>query len=81
MFLISNYSSATWPPDVRRLALTYMQDPFQVCVGSLDLKVSYEYYIYIVPRVYCMAGNFRGVLIFVIFVVDLVVTNFSHPRK
>ena len=43
MFLISNYSSATWPPDVRRLALTYMQDPFQVCVGSLDLKVSYKY--------------------------------------
>ena len=28
-----------------------------------------------------MAGNFRGVLIFVIFVVDLAVTKFSHPRK
>ena len=27
---------------------------------------------------YCMAGNFRGVLI---FVVDLAVTKFSHPRK
>ena len=30
---------------------------------------------------YHMAGNFRGVLIFVIFVVDLAVTKFSHPRK
>ena len=28
-----------------------------------------------------MAGNFRGVLIFVIFVVDLAVTKFSHPWK
>ena len=28
-----------------------------------------------------MAGNFRGMLIFVIFVVDLAVTKFSHPRK
>ena len=30
---------------------------------------------------YRMAGNFRGVLIFDIFVVDLAVTKFSHPRK
>ena len=28
-----------------------------------------------------MAGNFHGVLIFVIFVIDLAVTKFSHPRK
>ena len=28
-----------------------------------------------------MVGNFRGVLIFVIFVVDLAVTKFFHPRK
>ena len=28
-----------------------------------------------------MPGNFHGVLIFVIFVVDLAVTKFSHPRK
>ena len=27
-----------------------------------------------------MAGNFRGVLIFIIFVVDLTVTNFYHPQ-
>lgn len=40
LLLTTNYSSATWPPDVRRLALTYMTEPFQVCVGSLDLKVS-----------------------------------------
>ena len=31
--------------------------------------------------VYRMEGNFRGVLIFIIFVVDLAVTKFSHPRK
>ena len=30
---------------------------------------------------YRMAGNFRGVPIFVIFVVDLAVTKFSHPQK
>ena len=30
---------------------------------------------------YCIVGNFHGVLIFVIFVVDLAVTKFSHPRK
>ena len=28
-----------------------------------------------------LAGNFRGVLIFFIFVVDLAVMKFSHPRK
>ena len=28
-----------------------------------------------------MAGNFRGVLIFVIFVVDLAVTKNHHPQK
>ena len=28
-----------------------------------------------------MADNFRGVLIFVIFVVDLAVMKFSHPLK
>ncbi|XP_023951126.2 probable ATP-dependent RNA helicase DDX43 [Bicyclus anynana] len=30
-------TSATWPPGVRRLAETYMKDPIQVNVGSLDL--------------------------------------------
>ena len=28
-----------------------------------------------------MVGNFHGVLNFVIFVVDLAVTKFSHPQK
>ena len=28
-----------------------------------------------------MVGNFRAVLIFVIFVVDLAVMKISHPRK
>ena len=32
--------SATWPPEVRRLTTSYMKDPFQVSVGSLDLRVS-----------------------------------------
>ena len=31
--------------------------------------------------IYRMAGNFRGVLIFVIFVIDLAVTKFSHPEN
>ncbi|XP_053615472.1 probable ATP-dependent RNA helicase DDX43 [Plodia interpunctella] len=30
-------TSATWPPGVRRLASSYMKDPIQVNVGSLDL--------------------------------------------
>ena len=31
--------------------------------------------------VYSMAGNFRGVLFFDIFMVDLAVMKLSHPRK
>ncbi|XP_019854520.1 PREDICTED: probable ATP-dependent RNA helicase DDX43 isoform X2 [Amphimedon queenslandica] len=31
-------TSATWPPGVRRLAESYMTDPFQVTVGTLDLQ-------------------------------------------
>ena len=34
-------TSATWPPGVRRLAESYMTDPIQVFVGSLDLAVSF----------------------------------------
>lgn len=30
-------TSATWPSGVRRLASSYMVDPVQVYVGSLDL--------------------------------------------
>lgn len=30
-------TSATWPAGVRRLAERYMQNPVQVCVGTLDL--------------------------------------------
>ncbi|XP_055837211.1 probable ATP-dependent RNA helicase DDX43 [Episyrphus balteatus] len=30
-------TSATWPPGVRRLAQSYMKNPIQVCVGTLDL--------------------------------------------
>ena len=32
--------SATWPEGVRRLATSYMKNPMQVFVGSLDLAVS-----------------------------------------
>ena len=31
--------SATWPEDVRRLAESYMTNPMQVFVGTLDLTV------------------------------------------
>ena len=31
------YFSATWPQGVRRLAQSYMKNPVQVFVGSLDL--------------------------------------------
>ena len=30
-------TSATWPEDVRRLALSYMKTPVTVFIGSLDL--------------------------------------------
>ena len=51
---------------------------------TVDVKVSYN----IIPGsctrlyhcgIYHMTGNFYGVLIFIIFVVDLVVTKFSYP--
>ena len=31
-------TSATWPEGVRRLASTYMKDPFMVYIGTLDLR-------------------------------------------
>lgn len=34
-------TSATWPPGVRRLAQSYMVDPIQVYVGSLDLAATH----------------------------------------
>lgn len=34
-------TSATWPPGVRRLAQSYMNNPIQVCVGSLDLAATH----------------------------------------
>lgn len=34
-------TSATWPPGVRRLAQSYMSNPIQVCVGSLDLAATH----------------------------------------
>lgn len=35
-------TSATWPPGVRRLAQSYMKNPIQVCVGSLDLAATHS---------------------------------------
>lgn len=34
------FCSATWPPDVQRIGQSYLKDPVQVFVGSLDLAVS-----------------------------------------
>ena len=44
----------------------------EVVNSSSVCLVHFEY-----TNVYCMAGNFRGVLIFIIFVVDLAVTKIS----
>ncbi|KAH8247231.1 hypothetical protein KR038_000582 [Drosophila bunnanda] len=35
-------TSATWPPGVRRMAQSYMRNPIQVCVGSLDLAATHS---------------------------------------
>ena len=59
------YFSATWPPGVRRLISDYMkQDPFQVTVGTLDLRVS----VFIIIHVH--------VLIIFIFVLYIYVEAF-----
>lgn len=34
-------TSATWPAGVRRLAASYMKNPYQVCIGSLDLAATH----------------------------------------
>ena len=34
-------TSATWPAGVRRLASSYMKNPFQVFIGSLDLAATH----------------------------------------
>lgn len=34
-------TSATWPSGVRRLASSYMKDPYQVFIGSLDLAATH----------------------------------------
>lgn len=34
-------TSATWPTGVRRLASSYMQNPYQVVIGSLDLAATH----------------------------------------
>ena len=44
---------------------------------NVEFSGKIDYFVAIYP----VAGNFRGVLIFVIFVVDLAVTKFSHPLK
>ena len=45
-----------------------------ILVGNLANNMVFYIAVY---YTYCMAGNFRGVLIFVIFVVDLAVTKIS----
>ena len=51
-----------------------------------ELMWEYQYYSLLVLvslpySSYCMVGNFRGVLIFIIFTVDLAVMKTSHPEK
>ncbi|CAG9860507.1 unnamed protein product [Phyllotreta striolata] len=36
-------TSATWPPGVRRLAESYMNDPVQIYVGTLDLAATHTF--------------------------------------
>nr|CAB3237072.1 probable ATP-dependent RNA helicase DDX43 [Phallusia mammillata] len=45
-------TSATWPSGVRRLAQSYMKDPFQINVGSLDLAATHtvQQIIEIIPE-------------------------------
>ena len=40
------FTSATWPEGVRRMAESYMVNPMQVYVGSLDLAVSLLVYLH-----------------------------------
>ncbi|XP_056636456.1 probable ATP-dependent RNA helicase DDX43 isoform X2 [Diorhabda sublineata] len=35
-------TSATWPPGVRRLAESYMNDPIQIYIGTLDLAATHS---------------------------------------
>ena len=57
-------------------------------ITTLKILLNASKLICIEPSETCMssiisvlAGNFRGVLIFVIFVVDLAIMRFSHLRK
>ncbi|XP_043506227.1 probable ATP-dependent RNA helicase DDX43 [Polistes fuscatus] len=45
-------TSATWPEEVRRMALSFMVDPIQVSIGSLDLTAVHtvQQHIYIVEE-------------------------------
>ena len=36
--ILFQFFSATWPAGVRRLAQSYMKNPVQVCIGTLDLE-------------------------------------------
>lgn len=48
------FVSATWPPEVRRLARAYLKNPFQVSVGSLDLRVKRDKYLVLLLTVYAI---------------------------
>ena len=49
--------SATWPPEVRRLAGSYLKNPFQVYVGSLDLQVCVQLTIALRLSVYHVGSS------------------------
>lgn len=46
-------TSATWPQGVRRLAQSYMKNPIQVCVGSLDLAAVHT----VTQRIYLISED------------------------
>ena len=48
----------------------------QFNVISVSSFLSNEYWDVLLKLMYCVAGNFHGVLIFVIFVTDIAVTKF-----
>lgn len=51
-YFVYSFVSATWPQGVRRLAQSYMKNPIQVCVGSLDLAA-----VHTVTQKICMINE------------------------
>lgn len=54
-------TSATWPANVRRLAQRYMENPIQVCIGTLDLAAVHS--VTQVIKIIDEENKFREVII------------------